>query len=150
MLRAGPPLRGWRKTAYAVTAGFVLMVPGAALAQGPGGAEAGTPPAAEGPPTGGASAPRLTTLRCRARCVGAAGAQPGATLDLRGARISRVESVVFLGDTPEADDVTVTARKVTAKRVLVQVPRFAHTGPLAVVDGDGVQSAPSSPPPRGR
>jgi murein DD-endopeptidase MepM/ murein hydrolase activator NlpD len=142
MLRAVLPFRGWRRTAYAVTAGALLCAPGAALAQSPGGVEAGEP----APPTGGASVPRLTTLRCRARCVGASGAQPGATLDLRGARIARVESVVFLGDASDADDVTVAARKVTSKRVIVQVPRFAHTGPVAVVDGDGVESAPTRAP----
>jgi murein DD-endopeptidase MepM/ murein hydrolase activator NlpD len=145
-----------RITAYVLVLGLLGLaaaVPPAG-AQSPGGAQAGDPaPAAtpapsstpaRGPSTGGApAAPRLTALRCRSRCAGPAAARPGGTLDLRGRAISSVESVLFLGRSGAGDDVSVLPRKVTRKRILVRVPRLAHTGPVAVVNRDGAESSPS-------
>jgi murein DD-endopeptidase MepM/ murein hydrolase activator NlpD len=125
-----------------------------ASANGPGGAPAGSPPAAKEPaaaqepaatpaPATSGPAPRLKRIRCKTGCQGPTAASPGGVLDLRGKRIKRVEQVIFLGAAGDADDVFVAPQRVTKKRVLVAVPRFARTGPLSLVDRDGGQSAPS-------
>ncbi len=139
------------RTAYVLTVGLLgLAVASPAAAQSPGGAEAGEPTETKpAPPTGGAvfpGAPRITALRCRTRCAGPADARPGATLDLRGRAIRSVESVVFLGEAGATDDVTVAPRRVTRKRILVNVPRLAHSGPVAVVNADGAESPPTAAP----
>ncbi len=152
-----------RTTAYVVAAGLLGLAAGGspALAQSPGGAEAQEKPASEAPaaktkpapkatkPTGGAPAgpaPRLSRVLCRTACAGPTSARPGSTLDLRGRSIAAVESVIFLGAPGEQDDVTVAPRTVTRKRILVSVPRFARSGPVAVVDSNGAESAPTRAP----
>lgn len=152
-----------RRTAYAVVAGLAGLAATAspAPAQSPGGAEAHQRPAKATPPAGqpaprssapaatgvpAGRAPRIGRVRCRTRCAGVTSARSGSMLDLRGRAIAAVEAVIFLGDPGEQDDITVAARKVTRKRILVSVPRFARSGPLAVVDANGAESPPTRAP----
>jgi len=139
--------RGW--LACGLAAGLpALGGAGAAAAATPGGVEAGAPvptPVAA-PPTGGAIGgppPRVTRVTCRVRCAGPTTALPRATLDLRGRNIAGVDSVSFLGGSGDADDLTVAPARVTRGRVLVRVPAFARSGPLAVTGADGTESPPS-------
>ena len=155
-----------RRSAHVLIAALLGLGAAAcpAAAQSPGGAEAqdkpspkptATPtparapkpaprPATGGPPSG--PGPRISRVRCRTACTGPTSARPGSTLDVRGRGIAAVESVVFLGAAGESDDVSVAPRTVTRKRVLVRVPRFARTGPIAVVDANGAESPATRAP----
>lgn len=141
------PGRVRRTTAYAVVAGLLALCTAPAhpaAASGPGGATSDPPALA--PPTGGGRddrGPRVTLIRCRAHCTGPTAATSGSRLDVRGRAIARAESVIFLGADGEADDVTVRPTRVTRKRIVVEVPAFARSGPIAVATAEGAESAPS-------
>jgi murein DD-endopeptidase MepM/ murein hydrolase activator NlpD len=112
-------------------------------------AAAPAPAAAALPPTGGALAgpvPTLRALQCRTECMGLTAGHPGSRVRVSGKRLRRVDSVVFQGAPGLADDVSVAPLRARKKYVDARVPRTAVTGPVAVVSVDGAESAPSAIP----
>jgi murein DD-endopeptidase MepM/ murein hydrolase activator NlpD len=112
-------------------------------------------PAAAQDGTGGASAtpaPKAPTVRSKLRltrlaCVngcGAAGAvRPGALLRVRGAKgLRRTAEVDFAGGPGDGDDVAAAPVVRRKTSVDVRVPLTAVSGPVNVVDRDGVPTRP--------
>ncbi len=88
---------------------------------------------------GGASSeppPTVTKLSCRSKCADGV-ARAGSRIVLRGNELGDVTAVTFALDTPA------TPRRVTARRIVVKVPRGAITGPVTVTDSLGRASDPS-------
>ena len=149
-------LRIGRHTATAVVlacAGSAIVT--AAAAAQTGGAQFGVTPdpvvdtTVAPPPSGkvGGPVPRIRRVTCKSPCRGPAVAGAGSTLILRGRRFGRKpDSVVFLGQPGDADDATVVPKLRRKDVATVIVPAAAISGPVALVNGDGAQSAPSSTP----
>jgi len=137
--------RSSRTTAYVVAAcAWALAAQTAhAQVQAPvtptGGATVSTPA------TLMASSPaKVARLACARSCGTAGAVRPGSLLRLRGKTLSRADEVVFLGAEGAEDDVAVATSVRRKTSVDVRVPLGAAPGPVAVVDRDGAQSAPST------
>lgn len=137
--------RSLRTTAYVVAACAWAFVPATAHAQ----VQAPVTPA------GGTAVPipaklmasspaKVAKLACASRCGTAGAVRPGSLLRLRGKTLSRADEVVFLGGEGLEDDVAAATSVRRKTSVDVRVPLGAAPGPVAVVDRDGAQSAPST------
>src|SRR5215217_4701075 len=143
--------RRGRTTAYGglvVAAALIFATP--AGAQGTGGASADEPPAQpqlSAPPPGVVvrPAPLLRSWRCARACQDSRTGSSGSMLRLRGKWLGRTYEVLFLGAPGEADDVAAPPLRRSRKAVSVRVPLAAVSGPVAVSDRDGNQSAASNP-----
>lgn len=67
----------------------------------------------------------------------------GQVLRLSGENLARTKRVIFLGRRGSADDRSAPAQEPSPHRVLVEVPRGAHSGPLRVVAATASARAPS-------
>ena len=166
-VHAGLPARGlpasgasaarlWRALIAVATLALALVAAsGEAFAQG-GGTGGASPepkpaPRTETTPAAPALPPvrskvRLTRLACVTGCAGAGAVRPGALLRVRGKGLRRAAEVDFTGAPGDADDVAsapVIRRKTS---VDVRVPLGAVSGPVTVLDRDGVGSAPAPLP----
>jgi hypothetical protein len=122
----------------------VLCLPAAANAQ-----TGGTSP--EAAPAPKRAAPALPPVRSKARlvrfacvtgCAAGGAVRPGSLLRLRGAKLKRTAEVDFLGIEGGADDVAAAPVKRRRTSVDVRVPLGAITGPVTILDRDGVAAAP--------
>jgi len=142
-------------TGFATCAAFAAAVafPSSAVAQGSGTGGA-VPTATRAPAVAppGLPPPGLPPVRSRAKLVrlvcasvcGANGAvRPGALLRLRGKALRRTAEIDFAGAEGDADDLAAAPVKRRETSVDVRVPLGAVTGPVSVLDGDGVASAPA-------
>ena len=96
--------------------------------------------------TGGASASAPAspqTVTCQEKCAALSAAQPGSVVRIYGDDEADVGTVVFLGGSSSADDVTTKPSKVRSHTVYVTVPAAAVSGPLELVNTDGTASSPS-------
>jgi murein DD-endopeptidase MepM/ murein hydrolase activator NlpD len=139
--------------AAAATGAAALAAPalGAPSQDGTGGsaptaapAPAPAAPAPARPPV--ASRVRIDRLVCATACGAAGASRTGGVLRVRGRAMRAADEVAFLGAEGEADDVS--AAPVTRRRASldVRVPLAAVSGPVVVVDRDGVQSQPAPAP----
>jgi murein DD-endopeptidase MepM/ murein hydrolase activator NlpD len=103
-----------------------------------------TPAPRAAPPV--ASRVRIARLACAAGCGAANAARPGALLRVRGRAMKRGDEVAFLGADGEADDVSAAPVKRRRTSLDVRVPLAAVSGPVLVLDRDGVPSKPSPAP----
>ena len=136
-----------------VALGAVLvlaLLPGAAAAQGTGGS---APQAAPAPaPRSAPALPpvrskvRLAGLECASGCGTAGAVRPGALLRVRGQGLRRTAEVEFGGAPGPADDVAAAPLRRTKGLLDVRVPLGAVSGPVTVLDRDGVASAPAPAP----
>jgi murein DD-endopeptidase MepM/ murein hydrolase activator NlpD len=88
----------------------------------------------------------LTRLACVTGCGAGGAVRPGGLLRVRGKALRRTAEVGFAGAEGEADDVAAApvARRRTS--VDVRVPLGAVSGPVTVLDRDGVVSPPAPVP----
>ena len=103
-----------------------------------------TPPAPSLPPL--RSKIRLTTLACVTGCAPGGAARPGALLRVRGSGLRRTAEIAFDGAPGEADDVAAAPVKRRRTSVDVRVPLGAVSGPVTVMDRDGVDSPAAAAP----
>jgi len=152
---------GGRTSAYALASAVALLVAGVLAAaalgspaqEGTGGAQPTPSPSPGATPTPTpralppvASRVRIQRLACATLCAPSGAARPGSLLRVRGRAMRRGDEVAFLGAEGEADDVS-AAPVVRRRRSLdARVPLGAVTGPVVVVDRDGVPSAPAPAP----
>ena len=131
----------------------IALLPGTALAQA--GGTGGTSPTATPTPAPRPAPPslpplrskiRLTALNCVTGCAAAGAVRPGALLRVRGTGLRRTAEVDFDGAPGEADDVAAAPVKRRRTSVDVRVPLGAASGPVTVMDRDGVDS-PAAPLP---
>jgi len=145
------PLRfGPVRAALACAALVLVAVPAGAGAQGTGGT---APEAAPAPAPRSAPAlplvrskARLSRLACASGCAEAGAVRPGAVLRVRGVGLRRTAEVGFGGAAGTADDVAAAPVRRRRTFVDVRVPLGAVTGPVRVLDRDGVASAPAPVP----
>jgi hypothetical protein len=117
--------------------------PPGATAPDPAGTALGTTPFGV-PPTRPA---RLRSARCLTGCADARTPLTGARLRLRGQRLRRTDTVLFLNAAGTADDVATRPLRRTRRAVDVRVPLGAVSGAVSVVDRDGIRaSAPIDVP----
>jgi len=91
-----------------------------------------------------ASAPAtITAVSCISACAGAATAQSGSLLRIRGTAMSAVRKIVFLGAGGNRDNLIADTLKWRPTSVDVIVPARAASGRLRAVNGDGQRSTPS-------
>ena len=86
---------------------------------------------------------RLRRIVCVNGCSANGAAQPGALLRLRGAGMKRASEVDFAGTAGDADDVASAPVKKRKKSLDVRVPLGAASGPVTIMDRDGVSSNPA-------
>ena len=154
------------RSALAGAALVVAVVPASAGAQGTGGAgpeatpvpaprSAPAPAPRSAPTPAPRSAPALPPVRSKARlarlacvsgCAEGGAVRPGALLRVRGRGLRRTAEVGFGGAPGEADDVASAPARRRRTFVDVRVPLGAATGPVTVLDRDGVASAPAPVP----
>ncbi len=113
-----------------------VAVPSSAPAQTGGTSPSATPEEAPSLPPVRSKA-KLVRLACASGCGANGAVRPGALLRLRGKALRRTAEIDFAGDVAAAP---VKRRKTS---VDVRVPLGAVTGPVSVLDADGVPSAPS-------
>ena len=132
-----------------------VALPAAAAAQsgGTGGAQpqASPTPTATPAPAAPALPParsriRLTRLACATGCGADGAVRPGALLRVRGTGMRRTAEVHFDGAQGDADDVASAPVKRRKTSVDVRVPLGAATGPVTVLDRDGVLTKPAPAP----
>ena len=120
----------------------------------PGGGTGGAQPQASPTPTAtpAPAAPalppvrsriRLTRLACASGCGADGAVRPGALLRVRGTGMRRTAEVHFDGAPGDADDVAAAPVKRRKTSVDVRVPLGAATGPVTVLDRDGVLTKPA-------
>ena len=101
-------------------------------------------PAAANAATGGtfsSVAPTVTAVECLTSCSGIDVVRPGGTIRLTGRDLGTARTAAFRGRAGSADDVTAPILRRTATTATVAVPAGARTGPLAVINSDGLASA---------
>ena len=101
-------------------------------------------PAAANSATGGtfsSVAPTVTAVECLTSCSGIDVVRPGGTIRLTGRDLGTARTAAFRGRAGSADDVTAPILRRTATTATVAVPAGARTGPLAVINSDGLASA---------
>ena len=147
------PLRfGPFRAALACAALVLVAVPAGAGAQGTGGAAPEATPAPAPAPRSAPALPpvrskaRLSRLACASGCAEAGAVRPGAVLRVRGVGLRRTAEVGFGGAAGTADDVAAAPVRRRRTFVDVRVPLGAVTGPVRVLDRDGVASAPAPVP----
>ena len=133
----------------------VLALPASSSAQGGTG---GAQPQASPTPTptpAPHSAPSLPPVRskitlirlaCASGCGADGAVRPGALLRVRGTGMRRTAEVHFDGAEGDADDVAAAPVKRRKTSVDVRVPLGAATGPVTVLDKDGVLTQPAPVP----
>ena len=89
---------------------------------------------------------RLTRLACVSGCAGGGAVRPGALLRVRGAGLLRASEIDFGGAAGDVDDVASAPVKRRKTSVDVRVPLGAASGPVTVMDRDGVASKPAPAP----
>lgn len=101
--------------------------------------------------TGGAAAaeePTITAVRCvgsaTVTCPAPTTAPHGAEVQIRGAALSEVRTVVFRGRAGRADDVAVRARHVGPRHVDAAVPPRARSGKIELRAGAGLRAVSQS------
>jgi murein DD-endopeptidase MepM/ murein hydrolase activator NlpD len=97
--------------------------------------------------SGGAAATTAATISavsCATGCAGLAVARPGAMIAVSGTGFGSVASVVFLGGSDPADNVTVPVEAGSETEADATVPDGAVSGRVAVINADGTMSAPSA------
>ncbi len=125
-----------------------LALPSAATAQ-TGGA---SPEAAPAPRRTAPALPpvrskaQLTRFACVSGCADGAAVHPGALLRVRGLKLKRTAEVDFLGLEGDADDVAAAPVKRRRTSVDVRVPLSAVSGPVTILDRDGVLATPVPAP----
>ena len=124
--------RRTRTTAYVAVACFALL-PGTAAAK------------ARARQALAVSPVTLTRLDCVSGCAPGKVARPGALLRLRGKLLKQTDQVRFLGIDGEYDDVAALPETRRPASVDVRVPLGAPSGPVAILDRDGAQTAPTLP-----
>jgi len=130
----------------------LAALPGAASAQGTGGAAPVATPAPEPAPRSAPALPpvrskvRLSRLTCASGCGAAGALQPGGVLRVRGRGLRRTAQVNFGGAPGATDDVAASPLRRSRGFVDVHVPLGAVSGPVTVLDRDGVTSAPAPAP----
>ena len=134
----------------AAAASLVLLaVPAAAAAQGTGGAAPEAKPFPAPAPRSAPALPpvrskvQLSRLACASGCGQAGAVRPGAVLRVRGRGLRRTAEVDFGGAPGASDDVGAAPLRRRRNFVDVRVPLGAVTGPVTVLDRDGVVSAPA-------
>ena len=126
-----------------------VALPSSAAAQGTGGAQPQPSPTATPSPAPAPAQPpvrsriQLTRLACVSGCGADGAVRPGALLRVRGTSMRRTAEVHFDGAAGEADDVAAAPVKRRKTSVDVRVPLGAATGPVAVLDRDGVLTKPA-------
>jgi murein DD-endopeptidase MepM/ murein hydrolase activator NlpD len=94
-----------------------------------------------GAPAAAPSAPPIaSTVTCRTGCSSLTTARPGSSVRVLGSQLGAVTQVVFAGGRGSADDVSAPATVVDATHVDAVVPQGARSGPIQLVNGDGVSS----------
>ena len=94
-----------------------------------------------GAPAAAPSAPPIaSTVTCRTGCSSLTTARPGSSIRVLGSQLAAVTQVVFTGGRGSADDVSAPATVVDATHVDAVVPQGARSGPIQLVNGDGVSS----------
>jgi murein DD-endopeptidase MepM/ murein hydrolase activator NlpD len=86
---------------------------------------------------------RLTHFACVTGCAANGAVRPGALLRVRGKALRRTAEVDFAGVEGDIDDVAAAPLKRRRTSVDVRVPLGAVSGPVTVLDRDGVASAPA-------
>jgi len=86
---------------------------------------------------------RLQRIACVNGCSSSGAAQPGALLRLRGRGMRRASEVDFAGTPGDVDDVASAPVKKRKTSLDVRVPLGAATGPVTIMDRDGVASRPA-------
>ncbi len=86
---------------------------------------------------------RISHFACVSGCGADGAVRPGALLRVRGTALRRTAEVDFAGLPGAADDVASAPVKRRKTSVDVRVPLGAATGPVTVLDRDGVGSAPA-------
>src|SRR5687768_9292593 len=128
------------------------LLPSAAAAQGTGGAQPQPSPTPTATPAPAPAQPpvrsriQLTRLACASGCGADGAVRPGALLRVRGTGMRRAAEVHFDGAAGEADDVAAAPVKRRKTSVDVRVPLGAATGPVTVLDRDGVLTKPAPVP----
>lgn len=85
-------------------------------------------------------APSVQAVTCSEDCAELDSARPGSTVRVYGDNLDSVAAVAFLGADGRDDDVLAKPSKVRSRTVYVTVPKAARTGPVQVVNGDGIPS----------
>jgi murein DD-endopeptidase MepM/ murein hydrolase activator NlpD len=101
------------------------------------------PSAASAATSGGSSAvpvPKVKRVTCRTECAGVRAARPGSVIRVRGRDLDATDTVILLGASGDTDDVELEVSQPRRSRFDVKVPRSARTGPVTVVNLDGVQA----------
>jgi murein DD-endopeptidase MepM/ murein hydrolase activator NlpD len=93
-----------------------------------------------------ASRVRIARLVCASACGAAGSSRTGGLLRVRGRAMRAADEVEFLGAEGEADDVSAAPVKRRRTSLDVRVPLAAVSGPVVVVDRDGVQSKQAPAP----
>jgi len=144
------PARG--RVAMTVALLAVAAVPSTAVAQGTGGAAPGAKPAPAPAPHSAPALPpvrskvRLSGLACASGCGAGGGVRPDAVLRVRGVGLRRTAEVRFGGAPGAGDDVAAAPLRRREGLVDVRVPLGAVTGPVTVLDRDGVVSTAAPAP----
>jgi murein DD-endopeptidase MepM/ murein hydrolase activator NlpD len=133
----------------ALVAAAVIAAAASAQSGGTGGAS--PTPAATPTPDAPAMTPvrskiKLTRLACVTGCASGGAARPGALLRVRGTGLRRASEVDFGGAEGDGDDVASAPVKRRKTFLDVRVPLGAATGPVTVMDRDGVASKPAPVP----
>ena len=138
--------------AGALLAAAVLAAAASAQSGGTGGASPTPTPTATPAPQDAPALPpvrskiRLERLACVTGCASGGAVQPGALLRVRGKGLRRASEVDFAGAEGDADDVASAPVKRRRTSVDVRVPLGAVSGPVTVMDRDGVASKPAPAP----
>ncbi len=86
---------------------------------------------------------KLVRLVCASACGANGAVRPGSLLRVRGSSLRRTAEIDFAGAEGDADDVAAAPVKRRKTSVDVRVPLGAITGPVTVLDRDGVPSGPA-------
>ena len=94
-----------------------------------------------GAPAAAPSAPPIaSSVTCRTGCSSLTTARPGSSIRVLGSQLTAVTQVVFTGGRGKADDVSAPATVADATHVDAVVPQGARSGPVQLVNADGVTS----------
>ena len=105
------------------------------------GALAAAPAAVAG--TGGTLSslpPQVDAVECLRDCAGIDVARPGSLVRITGDELASASKVNFSGAAGAADDVSAVVTAARQETLTVTVPAGARTGPVVVVNGDGLAS----------
>lgn len=106
--------------------------------------------AAESSPGGGTvyvATPKVSKVTCLRKCASKQRARAGSVLRIVGSELSGVNQLTYMGSVGDGDDATVKVRAGSSTRINARVPLGAVTGPIALANSAGAESAPSKPVP---